>query len=256
MTVSTVGPRRSAFGIDTGAPRQARKPILTSRSEVSAEAVRFAIVGIIATALSAGVYNSLVHAEARTTSLFTTMPLAAVVVANAIGMVVSYLGTSLWVFRERHSDRLGGLVGFVVVNVISWSIPISTLGFTRYVLGRTDPVADNIAVNVVGLGLGTLARFWLLRRTVFHTQPPGQPAVATSQADRSPTSPSGARSTHATAPSTLPQQFHCVRSATTGAPAPGLHARVNHLGTQVSASAATRPQTRAGLATQAQGVRP
>jgi hypothetical protein len=35
------------------------------------------------------------------------------------------------------------------------------------VLGLTDPLSDNIAANVVGLGLGTAARFWAFRRFIF-----------------------------------------------------------------------------------------
>ena len=46
-------------------------------------------------------------------------------------------------------------------------IPLGCLAFTRYVLGLADPVSDNIAANVVGLGLGTLARFWAIRRFIF-----------------------------------------------------------------------------------------
>jgi hypothetical protein len=35
------------------------------------------------------------------------------------------------------------------------------------VLGLDDPVADNFSANVIGLGLGTLARFWALQRYIF-----------------------------------------------------------------------------------------
>jgi hypothetical protein len=38
---------------------------------------------------------------------------------------------------------------------------------SHYLLGFTDPVADNIATNVIGLGLGTLFRFTLYRTWVF-----------------------------------------------------------------------------------------
>ena len=35
------------------------------------------------------------------------------------------------------------------------------------VLGLGDPVADDVTANVIGLGLGTLARFWAIRRFIF-----------------------------------------------------------------------------------------
>jgi putative flippase GtrA len=56
---------------------------------------------------------------------------------------------------------------FFVINTVSMVIPLACLSFTRYVLRLSDPIADNISANVVGLGLGTLARFWALRRFIF-----------------------------------------------------------------------------------------
>jgi len=63
------------------------------------------------------------------------------------------------------------------------AIPLACLAFTRYVLGRADPVADNVAANVVGLTLGTFARFWAIRSFIFPTrlpvpEQPGELAVA------------------------------------------------------------------------------
>jgi hypothetical protein len=54
-------------------------------------------------------------------------------------------------------------------------IPLGCLAFTRYALGRSDPFADNIAANVVGLALGTAARFWALRRFIFLSPRAGEP---------------------------------------------------------------------------------
>ena len=55
----------------------------------------------------------------------------------------------------------------MVINVASMLIPLGCLAVTRYVLGLDDPVSDNIAANVVGLALGTAARFWAFRRFIF-----------------------------------------------------------------------------------------
>jgi putative flippase GtrA len=46
-------------------------------------------------------------------------------------------------------------------------IPVLCLAFSRYVLGLTSVWADNISANVIGLGLSTVARFWVFRRYVF-----------------------------------------------------------------------------------------
>ena len=92
----------------------------------------------------------------------------AFVIANTVGMVVSYRGSRSWAFRDRAAVGVaGGRLAFFVINIVSMVIPLGCLSFTRYVLGLTDPVADNISANVVGLGLGTLARFWAIRRFIF-----------------------------------------------------------------------------------------
>ena len=41
------------------------------------------------------------------------------------------------------------------------------LWFSRYVLGLTTPLADNVSANVIGLSLGAAVRFWVFRRYVF-----------------------------------------------------------------------------------------
>jgi putative flippase GtrA len=94
--------------------------------------------------------------------------LPAFLLANTVGMVISYRGSRSWAFRHREIvGRAGGRVAYFVINTASMVIPLACLAFSRYVLDRTDPVADNIAANVVGLALGTVARFWALRRFIF-----------------------------------------------------------------------------------------
>jgi len=44
---------------------------------------------------------------------------------------------------------------------------VTCLAVSHYALGFTSPLADNIAANVVGLGLATAFRFWSYRRWVF-----------------------------------------------------------------------------------------
>jgi putative flippase GtrA len=114
------------------------------------------------------IFNGLVHGYLGGPAVMHDEPLLAFVLANTVGMVVSYRGSRSWAFRHREAVGVaGGRVAFFVINVASMAIPLLCLSFTRYVLGRSDPVADNVAANVVGLGLGTLARFWALRRFIF-----------------------------------------------------------------------------------------
>jgi putative flippase GtrA len=95
-------------------------------------------------------------------------PLVAYVIANSVGMVVSYRGSRSWAFRHREAvGPTGGRLAFFAINLASMVIPLGCLAFTRYVLHLTDPVSDNVAANGVGLVLGTMARFVAIRQLIF-----------------------------------------------------------------------------------------
>lgn len=132
------------------------------------EGAKFLTVGGVATIVSFLIFNALVHGYLGGPGPMHEDPLVAFVLANLIGMVVSYRGSRSWAFRHREAVGVaGGRVSFIVINIVSMVIPLACLSFTRYVLGMTDPLADNVSANVVGLGLGTLARFWAIRRFIF-----------------------------------------------------------------------------------------
>ena len=132
------------------------------------EGAKFLTVGGFATLVSFLIFNGLVHGYVNGPGPMHEQPLVAFVLANLVGMLVSYRGSRSWAFRHREAVGVaGGRVAFLVINVVSMVIPLACLAFTRYALGRADPIADNIAANVVGLGLGTLARFWAIRSFIF-----------------------------------------------------------------------------------------
>jgi putative flippase GtrA len=133
-----------------------------------AEGAKFLTVGGVATLVSFVLFNGFVHGYLGGPGPMHDQPLVAFVIANTVGMLVSYRGSRSWAFRNREAVGVaGGRVSFFVINVASMVIPLGCLSFSRYVLGLSDPVADNVAANVVGLGLGTLARFWAIRRFIF-----------------------------------------------------------------------------------------
>ena len=132
------------------------------------EGAKFLTVGGVATVVSFVIFNGLVHGYFGGPGPMHEQPLWAFVIANTVGMVVSYRGSRSWAFRNRSAVGVaGGRLAFFVINIVSMVIPLGCLSFTRYVLGLTDPFADNISANVIGLSLGTLARFWAIRRFIF-----------------------------------------------------------------------------------------
>lgn len=132
------------------------------------EVAKFLTVGGVATLVAFLIFNGLVHGYLGGPGPMNRQPLVAYVVANTVGMVVSYRGSRSWAFRHREAvGPTGGRVMFFVINVASMVIPLGCLAFTRYALHRTDPVSDNVAANGVGLALGTFARFVAIRQLIF-----------------------------------------------------------------------------------------
>ncbi len=132
------------------------------------EASRFLAVGGVATAVALFLFNLLLHGYWVVEPPLGNHPLWAYIIANFVGMLISYRGTRSWAFKNRepvHAD--GGRTAFLLINIATMAIPVALLWFSRNVLGLTDPLSDNISANVVGLGAGTAARFYLFRRWVF-----------------------------------------------------------------------------------------
>jgi putative flippase GtrA len=136
---------------------------------LAAEGAKFLAVGGVATLVAFVLFNALVHGFfGDPTGPMNDWPLTAFVLANLVGMAVSYRGSRSWAFRHREPvGAAGGRVSFLVINLVTMAIPLLCLAISRYVLELDSAVADNVAANVIGLGLGMAARFWAFRRFVF-----------------------------------------------------------------------------------------
>jgi putative flippase GtrA len=129
------------------------------------EMAKFGVVGAVAFVVDVGIFNVLLY---HASGPLHGKPITAKVISTAVATAVSYLGNRFWTFRHR--DRVGSAreyVLFFLLNGVGLAIATGCLAFSHYVLGLTSPLADNIAANLVGLGLGTLFRFWAYRRWVF-----------------------------------------------------------------------------------------
>jgi putative flippase GtrA len=94
-------------------------------------------------------------------------PLTSVTIATVVATIVTFLGNRYWSFRHREG---GGTakegVTFFVLNGVGLLIQYAVLGFSNYALGLTTKVENVIAVNL-GIGIGTLFRFWSYRKWVW-----------------------------------------------------------------------------------------
>ncbi len=114
-------------------------------------------------------------------------PTLSYVIANTVGMWISYNGTKSWAFKHRESAHPdGGMTMYVLINVVTMALPVACLWISRHLLGLSDPLSDNIAANVVGLNMGTVARFYLFRRLVFAVPSYQHTALAGTMADPLP----------------------------------------------------------------------
>lgn len=136
---------------------------------LATEAAKFLTVGGVATLVSLLIFNVLVHGFVwYSPGPLHQWPLTSYVLANLVGMVVSYRGSRSWAFRHREVvGAAGGRVAFFVINTVTMAIPLLLLAASRYLLHFDNLLADNVAANVIGLALGTAARFWAFRRFVF-----------------------------------------------------------------------------------------
>ena len=139
------------------------------------EMLKFGMVGAVAFVIDLGGYNLLVFGphlmgmlgEGDSAGPFNHQPLRAKIIAASVATVVAWLGNRLWTFRHRRNrPAVHELALFVFFNVAALVIQVIALGFSRYILDLHSQLSDNVA-NVVGIGIGTLFRFWAYRRFVF-----------------------------------------------------------------------------------------
>lgn len=137
------------------------------------ETARFAAVNIVATAVALTLFNLLTHGiKGWYDGPMNDRPLSSYLLANSIGMVISFFGTRAYVFHNRTPlGPGGGFVNYAIVNLASFTIPIGCLWFTRNVLETSSVYADNLAGNVIGALLASMFRFWAFRTFVFHRRP-------------------------------------------------------------------------------------
>jgi putative flippase GtrA len=140
------------------------------------ELAKFGLVGILGILVDLPIYNWLVFdnptlvGDAGVGPLHSK-PVTAKVISVTAATIATYLGNRHWTWRHRERSGLRReYVLFFILNAIGMAIAAGCLAFSRYVLDLHTQLADNIAANVIGLGLGTLFRFWSYRRWVFREE--------------------------------------------------------------------------------------
>jgi putative flippase GtrA len=139
----------------------------TSSRSLTRQVLAFALVGGIGLVIDLAVFN-LLRATLLSPAHVHSGPVIAKVISTSLAIVANWLGNRFLTFRSetpRNAAKEG--VEFVVVSVAGMGIAVGCLVVSHYLLGFRSVLADNLATNVVGLGLGSAFRFAMYRWWVF-----------------------------------------------------------------------------------------
>ncbi|MGO1166161.1 MAG: GtrA family protein [Janibacter sp.] len=129
------------------------------------EVIKFGLVGAIAFVIDLGGMNLLMH------TVLDDKVTTARIISGVTATLFAWFGNRSWTFRHRRSRPAHHEVTlFFVVNGLALVISTLCLVISHYGLDFTSRLADNIA-TIIGIGLGTLFRFWTYRRFVFADEP-------------------------------------------------------------------------------------
>ena len=132
------------------------------------ELLKFGSVGAIAYIVGVGGFNLLVHINGAP---LADKPITASLISGFISIVVAYIGNRYWTWRNRpkHSFQRE-LIIFFGVNLVGLAFSAVSLAISRYALDLHSALSDNISANIIGVGLGTLFRFFGYRTWVFRNE--------------------------------------------------------------------------------------
>lgn len=129
------------------------------------ELMKFGSVGAIAYIANLGLFNLLVHFPI---SPLDDRPVTGSLLAGFVSILVAYFGNRFWTWKDRPRRAMSREIAlFFIINGIGILISAAVLYISRYILEFQSALADNIAANVIGIGLGTIFRFWSYRVWVF-----------------------------------------------------------------------------------------
>ncbi|HEX5496472.1 MAG TPA: GtrA family protein [Mycobacteriales bacterium] len=124
--------------------------------EVSA----FGVVGAVNVVVDTGVFNA-------SHFWLGLGPTTSNVISTGIATTLSYFANRHWSFSHRARTGLRReYTLFFLLNAAALGMSLVCIDVTFYLLGLTSPLAVNVA-KLVGLGFGTVFRFWSYKRWVF-----------------------------------------------------------------------------------------
>jgi putative flippase GtrA len=135
------------------------------------EMLKFGLVGGIGAVFDLG-GAALLHGK------YHVEPLAAKGISTGVAMVITYLGSRFWTFKDRENQELKREAAlFIVLNLVGLLIAEAGVGIVTYGLGQHGQIAYNIG-SFLGTGFGTIFRYVTYRKWVFLAPDEGATAMA------------------------------------------------------------------------------
>ncbi|MGA6203738.1 GtrA family protein [Nocardia testacea] len=164
------GESTAAVAADAPAPRSLAERLRTGLRQSAA----FLVVGVVGFLVDAGTYNLLVFdlGAGDGEGLMHDIPLPAKIIAIAVATVVTYFGNKWWTFSHKQSGSpIREYLSYAVINVIAIGLQLGCLGFSRYILDLSTPLADNISGTLIGQIVAVVFRYWAYDKFVFTGEP-------------------------------------------------------------------------------------
>lgn len=121
----------------------------------------FGIIGVVNAIIDLGLYNVFIDGP------MSGKPTTAKFCSGAIATVFAWIGNRYWTFRDRESRPVHHeVVLFFLVNGIALCFTSGWVAIAHYVFGAQDKLWVNINA-IIGIGIGTVIRFFCYRVFVF-----------------------------------------------------------------------------------------
>lgn len=131
---------------------------------------RFGTVGAAGVVVNLGVFNLLRLGPLGpddTVAGDSDRVVTAKVIATLVSIAFAWVAHRGWTFKGKQRHGAGTeLALFAAVNAVALGLEAGVVALSHYGLGLTGLVWDNVA-SLVGIGLGTLARYVGFSRLVF-----------------------------------------------------------------------------------------
>ncbi|MEV8128323.1 GtrA family protein [Streptomyces sp. NPDC085944] len=151
-------------------PRAPREGVRGRIDRLVREVVKFGAVGGAGVLVNLLVFNFVRH----TTDL---QVVRASIIATIVAIAFNYVGFRYFAYRDRDkSGRTREMSLFLLFSAVGLIIENGVLYTATYGFGWDSPLQSNI-FKFLGIGIGTLFRFWSYRSWVFRALPAREPVT-------------------------------------------------------------------------------